>query len=54
MSAHSACPELEGLALQMRGKFYFISKEHQQKHNFKKWLKKISDKNYIPLSLAVK
>lgn len=53
MSALSACPEHEGLALQMLGKFHFISQEHKQ-CNFLKWLKKISDKNYLSLSLAVK
>lgn len=54
MSAHSVCPECAGRALQMLGNFYFISQEHKQKGNFKKWLKKIFDKNYLSLSLAVK
>lgn len=51
MSAHSACPECEGLALQMLGKFYFISQEHKQKMQLKKWLKKIFVKNYYPSPL---
>lgn len=53
MSALSACSEHEDPALSMLGKFHFINQAHTQ-HNFKKWLKKISDKNYLSLSLAVK
>jgi len=50
MSTQSACPEPEGPA----NAGQVLLHQPRTKTIFKKWLKKISDKNYLSLSLAVK
>ena len=50
MSTQSACPEPEGPA----NAGQVLLHQPRTKTIFLKWLKKISDKNYLSLSLAVK